>query len=161
MKLYEIDQQLEQLIDPETGELLGLEAFEALHLARAEKIEGMALWYKNAAAEAAAIKEEAGALAKRGKTLERQAERLKDYIGMILDGEKFSTPRCAVTFRSSSALEVSDPAALIEWAEQNGYDSCLAYKEPGISKADVRRLLEEGVEVPAAHVVKKKNVRIQ
>lgn len=160
MKLYEIDQQLEQLVDPDTGELLDLEAFEALRLARAEKIEGMALWYKNVSAEAAAIKEEAEALTKRGKTLEKQAERLKNYIGMILGGEKFSTARCAVTFRASTALEIADPGALINWAEKGGYDACLSYKTPEIRKTEVRELLEKGVKVPSAQIVKKKNVRI-
>lgn len=160
MKLYEIDQRLEQLIDPDTGELLDLEAFEALRLAREKKIEGMALWYKNVSAEAAAIKEEAEALTRRGKSLEKQAERLRSYIGRILDGEKFSTARCAVTFRASTALEVADPDALIDWAEKNGYDGCLSYNTPEIRKKEVRELLERGVEVPAAQIVKKKNVRI-
>lgn len=161
MKLYEINLALEDLVDLETGELLDYERFEQLQMARSEKIEGMALWYKNVSAEAAAIKEEADALSRRGRSLEKQAERLKNYIGLILDGEKFSTARCAVTFRASTALEVSDSAALIDWAEKNGYDSCLSYKEPEIRKTDVRKLLEAGVEVPAVQMVKKKNVRIQ
>ena len=52
MKLYEINAALEALVDPETGELMDYDAFEALNLARDEKIEGMALWYKDMVAEA-------------------------------------------------------------------------------------------------------------
>lgn len=160
MKLYEIDQQLASLIDPETGELLDYETFEHLQIERTDKIEGMALWYKGIAAEAAAIKAEADSLIKRGKSLDSQAERLKAYISMILDGEKFSTPRCAVSFRKSASLEVTDPDALIAWAEKSGHMDCVRYKPPEISKQAVTELIKSGTEVPSAHINYKKNVRI-
>lgn len=160
MKLYEIDQQLASLIDPETGELLDYETFEQLQIARAKKIEGMALWYKNLSAEAKAIKEEADSLLKRGKSLDSQAERLREYIGMILDGEKFSTSRCSVTFRRSGSLEVSDTDRLIEWARQNGKQDCIREKPPEVSKQAVTELLKAGVEVPCASIHYKQNVRI-
>lgn len=160
MKLYEIDQQLESLVDPETGELLDFEVFERLQMERVRKIEGMALWYKDMAAEAAAIKEEAEKLNTRRKRLESQAERLKAYIGLILNGEKFSTPRCSVSFRKSEALEVSDPDALIRWAEQSGHVDCIRYRPPEIAKQKVTELLKGGKQVPFVHINQKKNVRI-
>lgn len=160
MKLYEIDQQLELLIDPETGELLDYETFEQLQIEREKKIEGMALWYKNLSAEAKAIKEEADSLLKRGKSLDSQAERLREYIGMILDGEKFSTSKCSVTFRKSSGIEVSDAAELIQWAKQTGHQDCIREKPPEVAKQAVMDLLKEGVEVPCASIYYKQNVRI-
>ena len=69
MKLYEINAALEALVDPETGELMDYDAFEALQMARDDKIEGMALWYKDMVAEAKAIKEEADTLTARRKAL--------------------------------------------------------------------------------------------
>ena len=54
MKLYEIDQAILALVDPETGEILDYEAFSELKMKREEKIEGMALWHKNLTAEATA-----------------------------------------------------------------------------------------------------------
>lgn len=160
MKLYEIDQQLEALVDPDTGELLDFEEFERLQMERTDKIEGLALWYKNITAEAEAIKAEAENLTKRRRRLESQAERLKDYISLILNGEKFSTSRCAVSFRKSAALEVSDQGSLIQWAELSGHTECIRYQPPEIAKQKVAELLKGGAQVPFACIKYKRNVRI-
>ena len=80
MTLYEIDQAIQGLVDPETGELMDYEAFAALQMDRDAKIENMALWYKDLMADAKAIKEEADTLNERRKALENKAERLKSYL---------------------------------------------------------------------------------
>lgn len=161
MTLYEIDSRLLSLIDEETGEVLDFEAFEQLQIERESKLENTALWYKDLMVQAAAIKAEVDALTERRKSAERMAERLKEYLGRALNGEKFSTPRCEVTFRRSAALEVEDPAALIEWAEINGHDECVAYKAPEISKKAVTALLKSGVEVPHAQLIQRLNVGVK
>ena len=58
MTLYEIDQRITELVDPETGELLDFDAFQALQMDRQEKIENAVLWYKDLIAPAKASKEE-------------------------------------------------------------------------------------------------------
>ena len=63
MKLYEINQQLERLleldtermVDTETGEILTAEDIDQLKMDRVEKIEGCLVVYKNKMAETAAI----------------------------------------------------------------------------------------------------------
>ena len=152
MKLYEINAALEALVDPETGELMDYDAFEALNLAREEKIEGMALWYKDMVAEAKAIKEEADSLTARRRALEAKADRLKSYLDFQLGGEKFQTSRCAITYRKTTALQVEDGAQLARWCEDNGYDDCVRYKEPEISKSAVTALIKSGVNVPYASI---------
>ena len=62
MTIYEIDNRIAELVDPETGELLDYEAFAELAMEREAKIENMALWYKDLTAEAKAIREEERAL---------------------------------------------------------------------------------------------------
>ena len=161
MKLYEIDREIESLVDPETGEILDCEAFEALQMEWERKLEGMVLWYKNLSAEAAAVKEEAENLTKRFQTQEKRAQRLKDYISAILDGRRFSTPRCSVTFRDSTSVDISDPVQVIAWAEKSGNHSCIRRKPPELDKRMVRRMLEDGLDVPCAQMVTKKNVRIR
>lgn len=161
MELYEINQQLKALVDPDTGELLDIDVFQQLMLERDEKIEGMALWYKNAAAEAKAVKEEADALIKRARSLESLSERLKSYLGLMLDGEKFSTTRCVVSFRKSSGLEITDQAAIIEWAEKTEHYECLRCKPPEIEKKAVSELLKSGADVPCARIICKNNVTIR
>ncbi len=55
MTLYDIDRQIEDLIDPETGEITDFEALDALQMERSEKIGQITRAYRNAIAEAAAI----------------------------------------------------------------------------------------------------------
>lgn len=86
MSLYHIDQELENLIDHETGEVLDFDAFEALQMARDAKIEGVLCWTKNLAAEAKAIREEEKELAERRKAMERKREKLLAYAERALGG---------------------------------------------------------------------------
>ena len=65
MKLYEIDQAIESLIDQDTGEVSDFDVFMDLQMAREAKIENVALLIKNLTAEAEAIKAEKNALAER------------------------------------------------------------------------------------------------
>lgn len=161
MNLYEIDQRLVSLVDPETGELLDYEAFDRLQMERRDKIEHMALWVKDLTALAQAIKEESDKLTERRRAAERRADRLMEYIERALDGEKFSTARCKVTFHPSVSLEVGDRDALIAWAQESGHDDCLTYKPPEVSKTAVRELLKQGVHVPHVQLVKKMNVGVK
>jgi hypothetical protein len=89
MTLYEIDQKLMELVDPETGELLDYEAFAAFQMEREEKIENMGLWVKELSAESAAIKQEIDNLTKRKTAADKKAESLKRYLSLILNGQKF------------------------------------------------------------------------
>lgn len=159
--LYEIDSALTALVDPDTGELMDYEAFADIQMEREAKIEGMALWFKDSAAEAAAIKAEVDSLTERKRVLENRAERLKGYLDTALDGEKFTTARCAVTFRKTSAVAIDDSEALIEWAEQNGHGECVRRKPPEVSKADVAALIKSGENVQYAHIVEGRSVGVK
>lgn len=161
MLLYEIDARIASLVDPETGELMDYEAFARLQMEREEKAEGLALWVKDLTARAKAVKEEADALTERQRALEARADRLKSYLDMALDGQKFQTPRCTVTFRRSSAVEVSDETALVRWLEEGGHDDCLRYKAPEVSKSAVGALLKAGVTVPGAAMVERRSVGVK
>lgn len=152
MKLYEINQRIIDLVDSETGELLDFDAFQQLEMDRKEKIENMVLWYKDLVAQAKAIKEEADKLTERRKAAERRADSLLAYISLVLNGENFSTPRCTVSYRSSSAVNLIDEDGLIQWAQSTGHEDCLNYKRPNISKRAVAELLLNGVNVPGAQI---------
>lgn len=161
MTIFEIDQRITELVDPDTGELLDLDAFLELQMEREQKIESMALWVKELSATAAAIKSEIDSLADRKRAAERRCESLKRYLAVILQGEKFATAKCAVSFRKSTSVEVEDAALLIRWLEQNGYDGCVKYKEPEVSKTEVGKLLKSGMPVPFAHLENKNSVGVK
>jgi ssDNA-binding Zn-finger/Zn-ribbon topoisomerase 1 len=79
MNLYEIAAAITALVDPETGELLDFDAFDALNLERERKIENIGCWIKDLSAEAAAIKAEEDALKKRREALESKRD-FGDFI---------------------------------------------------------------------------------
>ena len=161
MTLYEIDKSIQELIDPETGELLDYDAFSHFQMEREKKIENMALWVKNLTAEAKAIKEEEANLKERRQSLERKVERLKTYLGIALGGEKFSTPKCTVTFRSSSALKINDTEGLTGWLIDNGHGNCLRFPSPEINKTGVTKLIQSGEAVPYAEIETRKSVGVK
>jgi glutathione S-transferase len=160
MTLYQINQDIEAMlgeVDPETGEILFDEAaFEDLQLARETKIENIACYRKNLAAEAAAIKAEEVALKERRAAIEKKGERLEKLLADELAGQKFQTARCAVTFRKSERVEI-DEAAFLESAENAQY---ISY-EPKFSKVDVKKAIKAGQKVTGAHIVEAQNISIK
>ena len=110
--LYLIDQAITECLDAETGEIIDPERLDALFMERSLKIENVALWVKNLLSDAEAIKAEKDALADREAKCRKKAEDLKLWLAKALGGEKFSTARCAVSFRKSTRLEVTDPDSI-------------------------------------------------
>lgn len=168
MRLYDIPQAMEALLeaatDPETGEMDpgAMEALAGLRLAERDKLEGLALSVKNAAAEAEAIRREEEALRGRRQAAERRSERLRALLqGYLarrgLDG--FATARCQASLRSSTAVDVQDEAALLSWAR--GREGCLRTPPPEVDKGRVRALLAAGVGVPGARLERRQYVTIR
>ncbi len=153
MNLYQIDSALAECVDAETGEILDVEKLLELNMAREQKIENIALWIKNDIAEAKAIREEEKALAARRQALERAAESKKKYLDSVLNGEKFSTPRCSISYRKTASVEVSDMGAVVAWMLANGHDGEVTYNAPTVSKADLALLLKNGAEIDGATLV--------
>ena len=151
MKLYEQDPRIAEImgmVDPDTGEWLGEDAFLALKMEEEEKTEALILEYKNLNALAAAIKEEIKAMSSRAAALDRQAENKRSYIAFRLNGEKFETARCSVRYRASESVTWDDTSQIIDWAERSGHDGCLSYKPPEVLKTRMKELLRQGVEIP-------------
>ncbi len=110
--LYEIDQEIMQCLDMETGEIIDPERLNALQMERTSKIENVALWVKNLQADALAYKAEKEAFAEREKKALAKVESLKRWLATACDGQKFNTWRCAVTFRKSEKVEILDDRLL-------------------------------------------------
>lgn len=159
MTIWQIDREMESLVDPETGELLDWEAFSGLQLARDAKIENMVLWYKNIVADVAEMKAAEDDLKERRQKKERNAERLKKYVAEALCGEKFETARCAVSYRKSKALEMDETVG--GWLYANGYRDLVVEQAPKIDKRGVTELIKGGVVVPGAEIVERQNMSIK
>lgn len=162
MTLYEIDAGIQGLlseVDPETGELItDYEALDALLMERETKIENIVLFIKNLSSDVRELKAEEAALAERRKKVEKKAERLREYVSHALGGEKFQTPRCCVSFRKSTALELGE--GFTEWAKEHA-DTLLRYKEPEPDKAAIKAALTGGAEIPDAKLVQNTTMTIK
>ena len=155
--LYELDAMIESLLeqeDPETGELLcDMEQLEAVLMERDTKIENIALYIKNKTAEAEAIKAEKLALEKRQKSAANKAERAKGFLEEYLKGQKFSTPKVAVSYRKSEQVEVS-----MAFFTDERNEKFLRFKDPEADKTAIKNALKAGETVPGAELVSKMNM---
>lgn len=153
MTLYELTKQIQELserewADPDTGEILDEDvanALNALTLERDEKIENVALWYKDTLAEAEAIKAEENKLASRRRGKERLAESLKRFLDFACAGQKFSSPRVAISFRNveQGKTVIDDPTQIpIEYQK--------IITEP--IKSLIAKAIKAGLDVPGAHL---------
>ena len=158
MKIYEIDQAILDLIDPDTGELLDFERFNELQMERDTKIEQIAVWYKDTTADAAKLKTEIDNLSERKCVLDRRADRQKEYLDMLLCGNKFETPRCVISYRKSESTEVKD--GFIAWAAANNID-LLTAKPPEPNKTEIKKYIKGGGKCPFAEIVEKQNVQVK
>ena len=161
--LYEINSQIEQAwnvaIDPDTGEVISEEALQELDgltMQREEKLENLALFYKNLSAEAEALKTEKMRLAARQEAAEKKAEGIKKYIAASMDsagGEKIKTSKVAIGWRKSESVQVEENAFLP--------DEYLTFKAPEPNKTAIKKALKAGEKIDGASLVTANNIQIK
>ena len=160
MNLYEIDRKIQDLIDPDTGEVQDIEAFLSLNTDRENLIENIALSIKNLRADMNALEAEERALNSRRQQKGKASQKLESYLSFILGGVKFETPRCVVTFRRSKGVRIDDEEAVIRYLEENGYRQCLNIIT-NIKKRDLSTLIDGGVNVPGAKIENRINTGVK
>lgn len=153
MNLFEIEREIMSCVDMETGEIIDTEKLNQLAMERDTKIENIACWIKNLAAEATALKEQKQAFADRQKAAENKMESLKKYLASYLNGQKFTTDKVAVSFRRTSSVNVTDMTLIPE--------EYLKYAEPTVNKTAVKDAIKKGVVVPGAEIVEGQSISIK
>ena len=156
MTLYELDKAIAdfELEVNEDGEVLNIDELDELQLARDQKIEGISLWVKNLEAEKEAVKHEKDNFADREKRLGKKIESLKGYLTYALDGQKFSTPKVAVSFRKSESVHITD-----EYLIPDEYKIFTVVKKP--DKGVIKDALKKGKEIMGVELVEKQNVSVK
>lgn len=157
MTLYEIAEEILNVFDPETGEILDEEKLAGLEMEHDKKVENIALYIKNLESDAEQIKAEKNALAAREKTAKNKADGLRKYLSGYLAGQKFSTPKVAISFRSSTSV-VADVAELMKSDIGAEY---LKYTDPTADKVAIKKALQEGVKLPGCVLVTNQNMQIK
>lgn len=155
--LYEIRREIADFefeVDPETGELLNAISWDELNMAFEEKVENIACYIKNLTSDIADFKAEESNLAARRKALEKKVEFLKRLLLDNMDGQKFSTIKCAVSFRKSEAVQVDDvklvPAEMLRI--KTTYDP---------DKTAIKAAIKSGREIAGCKLVENTSVQIK
>ena len=160
--LYDIDQEILDCVDMETGEILDSEKLTALQMERERKLENVALWVKDLKAEAAAVKEEADKLTARKKALDNKIESIKTWLLHALNGEKLKTPRCNVYQTHSQKVVIDDEKAMIDMLMSSPFgEKFLRMKEPEIDKNALKDSMKQGYEYEYAHLEETEGVVIK
>ena len=149
--LYDIDQEILDCVDMETGEILDSEKLTALQMERDRKLEGVALWIKDLNAEAEAVKAEADKLTARKRALDNKIAGLKMWLLIALDGEKLKTPRCNVYQTHSQRVAVEDEQKLISFLQTlEEPERFLKFPEPELRKDEIKKAMKDDYEIPGA-----------
>lgn len=158
--LYEINSQIEaaltSAVDQETGEIISekaLEALQVLEMQKDEKVEQLALLYKNKVAEAAALKAEKMAFTARQTAAEKAAESIKQYLAQTLRGEKIKGERFSIGWRKSESVTIAEGAFLP--------DEYLTFKAPEPNKTAIKNALKAGKKIEGASLEKTNNIQIK
>ena len=164
MTISEIDHRIaeafENAIDPESGEIIDEAAWkylEELQLEREAKLEGVACWYKELQAEAAAIKAEEENLKKRRQSAENKATSIKKFLEYLLNGQKFKSPKVALSWRKSEVVELKpdmDPATL-----PLAFQAIKVTVSP--DKVKLKEALKAGAVIEGVELVEKQNLQVK
>lgn len=152
--IFDIKSEIENCFDAETGEILDVEAFEALSMERDERIENVVMYYKDTLAKAKAIAEEITSLVKRKDSLENKADSLKNYIALVLESVPFETARCKVSFRPSESVVIDEDVEI-----PSEYVVTKETRTP--NKKAIKEALKRGVEIAGCSIEKKMNLNIK
>ena len=146
----------ETCIDMETGEFDAERAsalVEELSLAREEKIDGIALYIEELGVNAAALKAKADALTKRAKAMESKAQRLKDYLTAVLNGEKYESTSVKISYRKTTSVVVDETVLPEEYFSEK------VERKP--DKTAIKDAIKGGAVIPGATLVENHNIQIK
>ena len=159
MTIYEIDNEIMNCIDMETGEVIDTDKLNDLQMERDAKIENVALWIKELKAEAEAIKNEKQALAERQRVAENKAESLKNWLAYALNGEKVKTAKCSISYRNSESVEVTEEGLEALMRE---HEDLLTYKAPEPNKKAIKDAIKnDGLTVAGVQLLQKTSTIIK
>ena len=150
---YDINQEILDCVDTETGEILDEEKLRNLQMEKKEKIASMARWVKDLRVESEALKEEIARLTARKKSAENKQERLKAIIMDELGGKKFKDETVSIYCGSSQSVSIDDNTKVpVQY---------LKYAEPQVDRKGLLHDLKLGVELDGIHIVESRHLVIR
>lgn len=165
MTLYEINSQIDLIlsdaeIDEETGEVLfDTTLLESLQIAHDVKIENIACYIKNLTAEVEALKNEEKNLKNRRQSKEKLTERLMYMLDNGLQGQKFETARCKISYRKSTSTVVDEGVFLEKYKDNK--DLCTPITTYKYDKAVLKKKVQAGEIIDGVTLSENNNISIK
>lgn len=151
--LFEINQEILDCIDLETGEIITPEKLEALQMDKHEKLRNIAFVALNAAADAKAYEEQEKKFAARKKAAKSTVEWAKETLARELAGKKMKEAEFTVSYRKSETVEISNINSVP--------DEFLAPQPPKVDKAGLKKAIKGGAVIDGVTIAEKKNIQIK
>ena len=151
--LFEINQEILDCIDLETGEIIAPEKLETLQMDRCDKLRNIAFVALNAAADVKAYDEQEKKFAARKKAAKATVEWAKETLARELDGKKMKEAEFSISYRKSEAVEVADEVAVP--------DEFRIPQPDKIDRAALKAALKNGAVIAGAQIVERQNIQIR
>lgn len=139
------------------SEKMLMEKMEQLQLDYAKLIRNLRNEHINRKAEAEAMKAEKQRIAKRQSTAEKAADRAARFLAYLTKGEKYEDEVVKISYRKSETVETDEE--FCDWAMSNAPGLVKITPEP--RKADIKKLLKNGMLIEHCSLVEKKNIQIK
>lgn len=160
MKLYQINQELLDVIDKQTGEITDVDLFEQLEMDKKEKIHNTAKYLMHLDNQIDLIKKEEKRLADYRKSVEKKNDDLRNYLkrNMEIDGVKkyeFDTLKVSIhkntpkTKYAEGFLENTDEYSILQKAEKDYKQAKADFSD---MKADLKTRLKKGEKIDGARL---------
>lgn len=162
LTLYQINKDFEEClnkaIDTETGEVLNenlIGVLNSIEMALEEKAINTAYVIKQLGARAKVVDEEIKRLKKLKDIAEKAEESLKQYLhDNIPEGKKIETDLMKISWRKSTAVEITDMSKL-----PHEYITTKIDEKP--DKEAIADAIKSGKEVAGAELVERQNIQIR
>lgn len=152
--IFDIDQQISELFDEDTGDVFDTERLDSLMMAREDKVQNIALAYKNICTEVDALQEQEKIFAQKKAAAQKRADRCKKYLQYVLSGEKFKTPLVSVYYSKSKSVVVEDVDKIPE-----EYRRVVTTIEA--DKAAIKNAIDAGSIVPGAKIEENQSIVVR
>lgn len=161
--LFEINKQILECVDEESGEIIDIKRLEELQVERDSKIKNIAQWYRNLIDDAESFKTNANYFARKANMAQKKAESLKEWLQFALQGEKFEADdkTISISYRKSKALVICDEARFVREMQSLDRDDLLTYKEPTPNAAAIKEAIKSGAKFDGVEIVEKQNIQIK
>lgn len=154
--IYDIDTLVTQCVDEETGEI-DTDKLNDLIIDNDRKIENIALWIKDLKADSDGIRGEIKRLSARLHSTDSTIERLKNYLQYCLNGQRFKTSRCSITYRKSQAVKIDDDVDVNDLPER--FKNTVVTVTP--KKQEIKDYLKMGGIIEGCSLEEKQNMQIR